>query len=44
MRLRAMRLIVTLALSILVMPTVAMAQPRGPLPRIGVLVPGPPSS
>jgi putative tryptophan/tyrosine transport system substrate-binding protein len=35
-----MRLIVTLALSILVMPTVAMAQPRGPLPRIGMRVPG----
>jgi len=40
MRRRAMGLIVTLALSILVVPTVVMAQPRGQLPRLGVLEPG----
>jgi hypothetical protein len=40
MRLSVVGLIVTLALSLLVVLTVAMAQPRGQLPRLGVLEPG----
>ncbi len=37
----ALALLVTLALSILVAPLAAMAQPTGKMPRLGVLMLGP---
>jgi putative tryptophan/tyrosine transport system substrate-binding protein len=37
---RALRLLVTLALSLLVAPLTAEAQPAGKVPRIGLLIPG----